>query len=253
MLYAHYAEKTDRMADVRITIVYDNNTHGARGEAAWGFSCLVEGLAKTILFDTGGEGTVLLRNMQSLGFDPTSIDLIFLSHIHGDHTGGMWNILDLRVKPVVCVPSSFPVRFKKDAEQRGVRLLEVSGPTAVCDGAYSTGELGSAMREQSLVIQEKRGLVVITGCAHPGILAITRSIQNSFKEPILLLLGGFHLYESRKSDHEMVVAGLKEAGVHFVVPCHCTGDAARAIFQKGFGKSYIEGGVGRTILPRTLE
>lgn len=240
------------MADVRVTIVYDNNAYGERGEAAWGFSCLIEGLAKTILFDTGGDGTVLLRNVQSLGLDPTSIDLIFLSHIHGDHTGGMWNILDLHVKPVVCVPASFPDRFKKDAEQRGAQLLEVSGPTALCDGAYSTGELGSAIREQSLVIQERRVLVVITGCAHPGILAIARSVRSFFNKPILLLLGGFHLYESRDSEHEMVVAGLKEAGVQFAMPCHCTGDAARAIFQKGFGKSYIEGGVGRTILPLTL-
>jgi len=62
---------------VTITILYDNNPGDSdeRLETAWGFSCLVEGLEKTILFDTGGDSAMLLRNMRTLGLDPMRVNL----------------------------------------------------------------------------------------------------------------------------------------------------------------------------------
>ncbi|MGD2271826.1 MAG: MBL fold metallo-hydrolase [Desulfobacterales bacterium] len=56
--------------------------------ASWGFACVIKGPEKTILFDTGGDSAVLLNNMQQLGIDPKAIDVVVLSHIHGDHVGG---------------------------------------------------------------------------------------------------------------------------------------------------------------------
>ncbi len=72
-----------------ITIVYDNNLPDKRLQTAWGFACVIEGLAETILFDTGGNGKLLLSNMAAAGFNPEQIDSIVLSHIHADHTGGL--------------------------------------------------------------------------------------------------------------------------------------------------------------------
>jgi 7,8-dihydropterin-6-yl-methyl-4-(beta-D-ribofuranosyl)aminobenzene 5'-phosphate synthase len=81
------------MRNISITIVYDNNPYKKGLETAWGFSCIVRGTEKTILFDTGGDGSLLIRNMKALGIDPKEIDLIFLSHIHRDHVGGLWNVI----------------------------------------------------------------------------------------------------------------------------------------------------------------
>jgi len=74
--------------DLALTIVYDNNPYDRRLETRWGFSCYIKGPEKTILFDVGGEGSVLLNNMDRLEIDPKTVDAIVLSHIHHDHIGG---------------------------------------------------------------------------------------------------------------------------------------------------------------------
>lgn len=74
---------------LRIAVVYDNNPYKAGFTTAWGFACVIKGTEKTILFDTGGNSAVLLNNMQQLGIDPEEIDIVVLSHIHGDHVGGL--------------------------------------------------------------------------------------------------------------------------------------------------------------------
>ncbi|MFP4027901.1 MAG: MBL fold metallo-hydrolase [Candidatus Brocadiia bacterium] len=74
---------------IRITIVYDNNPYKKGLKTAWGFGCLVEGLEETILFDTGGEGDILMDNMKKLHVDPDDVDAVVISHIHQDHCGGL--------------------------------------------------------------------------------------------------------------------------------------------------------------------
>ena len=54
-----------------VTILYDNNRFDPQLKTAWGFSCLVLGLEKTILFDAGGDGYTLLDNMRQLGVEPS--------------------------------------------------------------------------------------------------------------------------------------------------------------------------------------
>jgi len=63
-------------------------------ETAWGFSCLVDGLEKTILFDTGGNSSMLLSNMRKLGVDPQKVEIIVISHLHSDHVGGLRGFLE---------------------------------------------------------------------------------------------------------------------------------------------------------------
>ena len=77
-----------------ITVFYDNH-EGADGmRSAWGFSCLVEGFSETVLFDTGGDGEVLLHSMAVCGVDPETVDVLVISHNHWDHTGGAGGFSD---------------------------------------------------------------------------------------------------------------------------------------------------------------
>ena len=89
-----------------ITILYDYNPGDSdkRLETAWGFSCLVEGPEKTILFDTGGDSATLLRNMRTLGIDPRDMDVIVISHVHGDHVGGLAGFLEENHAVTVYLP-----------------------------------------------------------------------------------------------------------------------------------------------------
>ncbi|NWF75638.1 MAG: MBL fold metallo-hydrolase [Nitrospirae bacterium] len=235
------------MRNISITIVYDNNPYKAGLKTAWGFSCLVKVIEKTILFDTGGDGFLLLRNMKSLTIDPTEISLIFLSHIHNDHVGGLWNIIENNNKVTVCVPKSFPESFKNEVKGHGIKIIEIQRPVKICDNVYSTGELGVLIKEQSLIIHTYEGLILITGCAHPGIVNIVNKAKDIFKEDIFLLLGGFHLSGKSKDELEKIVYSLKKAGVRNVGPCHCSGDAARAVFKEKYQMNYINVGVGQII------
>lgn len=224
---------------LRITIVCDNNQFKHDLETDWGFSALIEGNGKKILFDTGGNGELLLRNLNRLDVDPKEIGIVFFSHIHGDHTGGFRSLRRVNSKLKVILPRSFPRDFKRD-----LNCQEINSFQEILPGFYSTGELGGAIIEQSLIIKTKKGLVIITGCAHPGIADIVSVVKQHLDEPIYLVLGGFHLFGSGEDEIEKITARLKELGVKKVAPCHCSGDQARKVFEREYGKDFIKVGVG---------
>jgi 7,8-dihydropterin-6-yl-methyl-4-(beta-D-ribofuranosyl)aminobenzene 5'-phosphate synthase len=233
--------------NIKITVVYDNNTFKDGLETAWGFSCIITGTEKTILFDTGGDGSILLANMQELGISPEEIDLIVLSHIHNDHVGGLHSFLKKNPEVTVFMPSSFPESFKDDIHEFGAGIIDVQGPREIVEGVYSTGALGTNIIEQSLVISTEKGLVLITGCAHPGILKIVNKAKDLFNRDVLLAIGGFHLSKERGREIKNLVTDIKKSGVQYIGPCHCSGDVARQLFREEFDKNYINVGVGRVI------
>ncbi|MGQ9851892.1 MAG: MBL fold metallo-hydrolase [Candidatus Oleimicrobiaceae bacterium] len=191
-----------------VTVVYDNNAYDPQLQTAWGFGCVIERDETTILFDTGGDGAILLSNMATLGIDPTDIDIAVLSHIHGDHTGGLGDLLaTMGVRPTVYVPESFPTSFKRQI-QAITTLQKVSGPQEIRPGIYTTGQMGSGILEQALVVETPQGLVVITSCAHPGIVEMVRRAGQISKNGVYLVLGGFHLGGASRNH----IAGIIAAG-----------------------------------------
>lgn len=230
-----------------ILITYDNNPHDPRLQPSWGFSCLVRCDQKSILFDTGGNSTILLDNMEKLFINPKEIDIVVLSHIHGDHTGGLAGLLKKNNSLSIYVPISFPKRFKDEASHHGASIEEVSASREIVSGVYTTGQLGHAIKEQSLIIKTSKGLVIITGCAHPGIVDIVGASKDICNDRVYLVLGGFHLGGTSASQIKFVIENLEKSGVEKVAPCHCSGDDARLLFQRSFDKNYIEAGVGTKI------
>jgi len=233
--------------DLTLTIVYDNNPFNKELETRWGFSCLIEGPEKTILFDVGGEGSVLLRNMKKLGINPETIDIVILSHIHHDHIGGLSAFLGENQSVTVCLPDSFSQNIKNNVKTAGAGLVEIRDVTEICKDAHSTGELGSWIKEQSLVIRTADGLVIITGCAHPGVVNIVKKAKEMLGDNVYLLLGGFHLCSMNARQIQKIVKKIKKEKVERVAPCHCSGDLARKLFKKAYGKNFILSGVGKRI------
>jgi 7,8-dihydropterin-6-yl-methyl-4-(beta-D-ribofuranosyl)aminobenzene 5'-phosphate synthase len=229
-----------------ITVIYDNYQSDQRLVSAWGFSALVEYRDHILLFDTGGDGQIVMGNMRLLGIDPTHIDSIVLSHAHQDHTGGLLAVLGTGAKPVVYLLPSFSVSFKHQIEQF-TKVNEVSPGQSLGEGVWTTGEMGGPIPEQALVIQTERGLVIITGCAHPGIVAIIEKAQDMFNEQVRLVLGGFHLGSKSEDEVEAILEDFRRLEVEMVAPCHCTGDSAIRMFSEEYGKDYIQVGVGSQI------
>jgi 7,8-dihydropterin-6-yl-methyl-4-(beta-D-ribofuranosyl)aminobenzene 5'-phosphate synthase len=215
-------------------------------KSAWGFSALVEYRDHTLLFDTGGDGPSLMENMRILGIDPTQIKSVVLSHAHGDHTGGLSALLEYGVRPIVYLPPSFPAAFKNQVAKI-TEMIKVSPGLSIAQGMFTTGEMGSGIPEQALVILTNRGLVIVTGCAHPGIVAIVEQARGMFAEPVRLVLGGFHLGSKSEAGIDAILKDFRRIGIEQVAPCHCTGERAIAMFAKKYGENFIKTGVGKII------
>jgi len=240
-------ERGEPGAGMTITIVYDNNPYDNRLRTAWGFSCMVQLPEKTVLFDTGGDGSTLLYNMGELGLNPEEVDIVVLSHVHGDHAGGLASFLQHNSEVTVYLPTSFPQQLKDAIRLSGAKLGEVDEARELFEDALTTGELDGGIKEQSLVLRTPRGLVVITGCAHPGPTKIVRKAKEIGKDKVYLVLGGFHLGGASTTQITSIIEDFEELGVEKVAPCHCSGDQARSLFKEHFGLNYIESGVGKKI------
>jgi 7,8-dihydropterin-6-yl-methyl-4-(beta-D-ribofuranosyl)aminobenzene 5'-phosphate synthase len=237
--------------DITITITYDNNAYNTALEPGWGFSCFITGTEKRILFDTGDNGLPLLRNMEKLGIHPADIDLVFLSHHHSDHVGGLKNLLRENPKVELVIPFSFPKTFTKDLPVSDSSIRKVSQPICIFKNVYSTGELGSEIKEQALLLSTEKGTIIITGCAHPGIVNIVKAAKELLKSEILLVAGGLHLKDMKNTAIKYVIADLKKLGVRSIAPCHCTGKRAVDMLCSIYKENCITMGTGR-ILSGTL-
>ena len=233
--------------DLNLTIIYDNNPYNSELETRWGFSCLVEGPEKTILFDVGGDGSVLLSNIEKLGINPNVVDIIVLSHVHYDHVGGLPDFLRNNPNVTVYMPRSLPQSIKDEVKNANAELVQVHDFVTICKNVYSTGELGSFLKEQSLIIKTSKGLVIITGCAHPGIVNIIKKAKKELKTDVYLVVGGFHLCWMNTWQIKGIINEVEEEGVKKVAPSHCSGDLARKLFKKVYGGDFITIGAGSKI------
>lgn len=190
---------------------------------------------------------ILLANMRTLGLDTEQVDAVVISHVHGDHCGGLAGFLQKNHNVTVYLPRSLPVSMKRIVKESGAKLVEAHDPIRICRSVYSTGELGHGIREQSLVIETSKGLLLITGCAHPGIVDIVKRVKAQRKGNVHLALGGFHLCGMGQFQIGRIVEAMKRQGVESVAPSHCSGEAARSLFEKAYGRNFIRLGVGRRL------
>ena len=154
----------------RLTVVYDN-VENQDFTGSWGFAVLIETDTELLLFDTGWDGPLLLKNMKKLGIDPKNIKKIILSHNHWDHIGGLPEILQANIGLKVYVPTSFSKNLKTEIKNRA-NLIEVKESVEISQGIRSTGELGNKIKEQAMILDTGNGCYVLTGCAHPGLAII---------------------------------------------------------------------------------
>jgi len=232
---------------LNLSIVYDNKPFDGRLVTDWGFSCFVEGLEKSILFDSGADGRILLGNMEKMGIPPARVDVVLLSHEHRDHTGGLKDLLPLNPKIEVWVPHFFSAAFRQTIRTAGAAVVEVKDAGKICDGAHTTGVIEGWIREQSLVLDTEKGLVLVTGCAHPRIVRIIDRVRDLFPKDIAMVLGGFHLAGFEIKDIREIIRKFRDSGIQRAGPAHCSGDEARTLFREEYGDDFVEIGVGRKL------
>ncbi|MBN1894618.1 MBL fold metallo-hydrolase [bacterium] len=226
---------------MKIEILYDNTSCGGF-KSGWGFSCLVDG---RILFDTGEAPEPLFENINRLNIRLEQIEAAVISHNHWDHTGGLWELLKKRQGLKVYACPGFGADFKSRVAALGGILIESDSCRSIDDRISVTGEVpgsykGAAMPEQALIAKTGNGMAVITGCSHPGIVAMIEKARACFPgTPITLALGGFHLKDEDAGTIDSVVSSLEKMGVFKVGPTHCTGEEAKTLFRNRFGGRYV--------------
>jgi len=235
-------------AGLEIRIIYDNTSAREDMKEDWGFAAVVTLDGRRVLFDSGTKPELFLENLKKMDVPPESIQAAVISHEHGDHRNGIYALYPLNPRMRVHFLESFPPAAFAEAVSVGLQPRRVNGPEEIVPGIFSTGLVAGSPDEQALVIPTVKGLVVLTGCSHPGVVKMVEAAEHSRGvNNVRLLLGGFHLYQTPEASVAGIVARLQALLVERVVPAHCSGAAAMDAFRKAYGAACEKAGAGRRI------
>ena len=229
---------------MKFTILFDNFPYNANLQPLWGFSCLIELNDKKILFDTGSNGRVLLNNAEKLGIDFKEIDMVFISHNHWDHIGGLDTIIEENPNITLVVPNTLSKFLIRDLKSLVKQVIVINDSIKIDNNIYTTGMIGSEVLEQALVIERNNKLYIISGCGHPGINYIENIVSKSLKKPIKYIIGGFHLLNTPPLKIQEIIKNLKS---EFITATHCTGETAVGMLKIQYKNKFLNGGVGAEI------
>ncbi|MBN2518620.1 MAG: MBL fold metallo-hydrolase [Candidatus Altiarchaeota archaeon] len=258
-------------------LVEDTAPSGSGLGCEHGFSALVEADGKRILFDTG-QSCMFLENAEKMGVEIENLDFVVLSHGHYDHTGGLPSLsrsIDLTSATLLAHPLAFEGKFYPGGKDIGCPMLleyltplfggvlMTKEPYPISKNIYFTGEVprlyekpeevgrhyeSGVIRpdfmpdDSSLVFRIGKRLVVVSGCAHAGILNISKYAESLFEGKIHALIGGFHLLNAGQERLETIISEFGRMRVEEIYPGHCTGEHAIEEMGKKLSVTRIRSG-----------
>jgi len=188
---------------VELTVLVDERTGpGFLGDD--GVSYLLRTDLGAVLMDVGfGPATpTFAHNAAKLGFSWEGVNALAITHLHGDHMGGLPAARARRVAMppgLLPQPEGVPCYLPEPAETPGFRTIVVEEPRALAGGIGSTGPLVRSLfflgpvREQALLVRLRgKGLVIVTGCGHPGVGPILEMARRLVPGPVYAIAGGLH-------------------------------------------------------------
>jgi len=282
--------------------------------AEHGLAMSIELNGTNILYDFGGMGFALLKNLGIFQIDPKKFEKAVLSHGHFDHFGSLMKLLPMfgPKTELILSPEVYKQKigylnesgevidlqilrenyraFKKEGKVRELpplrkkllekaitenqqTLVETGSPVELAPGIWTSGEIelfdkneltsnlflkldkttfeDETFRDEiAIYIKVKdKGLVVLTGCGHTGIMNTIKHGQKiSGVNRIYAVIGGFHLVWSAEDHITKVVNYMKEIQPEIVCGMHCTGFPFNVKLFAGLPNNATLGVVGTTFI-----
>jgi len=226
---------------MKIKLIAEGSTKWQRFIKRWGISFLI---GENVLFDTFGREDIFWRNIKRFKIDISKIKHVIISHEDWDHIAGLESFLKKNPHVTVYICKQSPLKLKEMILSSGATLVEVDKLLEITKNVFTLGQMHAVTKrgvlyEQPIGIRTEKGIVVLTGCAHPGLIAILDEVKKHFNESIFLIAGGFHLKNSPQEDIDLIIGALKSAGVQKVVPLHCTGKRAADRMLDALGEGFM--------------
>ncbi len=242
---------------MKITTLTDNLVYKNSLCAEHGLSLYIELEDNIILFDTG-QSDIFYNNSKILGKDISKVNHLIISHGHYDHTGGIDTFLEQNhIANIYLMHSALNTKYngkryigiKKSIINKLSNCNRVIEPDSnihkIDNNIYLINSItrrypaevsnsllteidGKLIKdpfidEQFMIIKRDKGVVVITGCSHNGILNILEETKALFNLPIYALIGGIHTKGSSNEYIQTITNYLKNETIEKLALSHCTG------------------------------
>ena len=267
------APKRAEVHALKVTVLSTMMADDGIGE--WGFAALVECDGKKILYDTGARPRTVLENAGELNIDLADVEDVVLSHFHSDHTTGLLTLRrELAAKNPAALSrvhvgkgmfrprrgmDNKMIGIRQEVEATGARFIEHDEAAEIFPGVWVTGNIprpnpernyplgiqvaqgddwvaDDVPEDQALAFNAPKGLVVITGCGHAGIVNTLQHVRTSVRDaPFLAIMGGFHLYDAKPATIDWTAGKLKAFHVTQILGAHCTGIETVYILRQRMG------------------
>lgn len=255
---------------VRIKTIMDNLPGEQKSlKAEHGLSFFIETRDQKLLFDFGA-GYSVYENLKKMGIDQRQITTAVGSHGHYDHAGGYLELAKQGMNcPLITGEDYFYEKYadgggkytylgsgfqEKFLTENGIQhqvcrdVLHIGGDCCAVGNFERTHDFEQVQKrfvkykdgwvrdefedEICLALQSDKGLIVVVGCSHPGILNILSTIQKRLNQPVYAVVGGTHLVEADENRIRITICEMKRLGVRFLAMNHCSGALARKILEE---------------------
>lgn len=260
---------------MRVLTLVENHENKNRMDLAseHGLSFLIENQGHTFMSDVG-QSDNFAENAAKMGVDISNVEALAISHHHYDHGGGLGRFFEENESATIYLRHVTNVDYVAVDNAEGVRdigldkalladqykrivpitenrtihpgfhlLVDIPGdyPTPRGDQRLKIKE-GREMRpdpfehELVTVVEGETGLVLLTGCAHNGVLNMIAAVRRALPgKPILAVIGGFHLHHETPHRVHEIADSLLSMDIPAIYSGHCTGEEAMAILQDVLG------------------